>query len=210
VAHTTVRATESARARLLSSWGRVIFEPPFKCHKRGLAGELLLGRLEPWPMMPWAPAGLPFNIAHCALFDPDRPPTLVASLADTLWAPAAESQRHLIHEGPALPLALVTERAMPALIYLTSLEELALRQLGSQSPCIAPNSARLLVRLALAEVFRDGWRLTPLGLQRYRALPKSPLQGRKPPPLIDNILNRAIPFARAAGIATPGRGDDAE
>ena len=99
---------------------------------------------------------------------------------------------------------------MPALVYLTSLEELALRQLGSQSTCIAPNSARLLVRLALAEVFRDGWRLTPLGLQRYQALPKPPLQGRKPPPVIDNILNRAIPLARAAGITTPERDSDAD
>jgi hypothetical protein len=98
---------------------------------------------------------------------------------------------------------------MPALVNLTSLEELALRQLGSQSTCIASNSARLLVRLALAEVFRDGWRLTPLGLQRYQALPKPPLQGRKPPPVIDNILNRAIPLARAAGISPPGRDSDA-
>jgi hypothetical protein len=99
---------------------------------------------------------------------------------------------------------------MPALVYLTSLEELALRQLGSQSTSIAANSARLLVRLALAEVFRDGWRLTPLGLQRYQALPKPALQGRKPPPVIDNILNRAIPLARAAGISPSGRDSDAE
>jgi hypothetical protein len=99
---------------------------------------------------------------------------------------------------------------MTAFVYLTSQEELALRQLASQSISIAPNSARLLVRLALAEAFRDGWRLTPLGLQRYQTLPKTPLQGRKPPPVIDNILNRAIPLARAAGIATPGRDSDAE
>jgi hypothetical protein len=99
---------------------------------------------------------------------------------------------------------------MTKFFYLTSTEEIALRQLGSQSICIAPNSARLLVRLALAEAFRDGWRLTPLGLQRYLALPKPALQGRKPPPLIDNILNRAIPLARAAGITTPERDSDAE
>jgi hypothetical protein len=104
---------------------------------------------------------------------------------------------------------LVTERAMTALIYLTSQEELALRQLGSQSISIAPKAARLLVRLALAEPYRDGWRLTPFGLRRYQALPKSPLQGRKPPPLIDNILDRAIPLARAAGMSLPEREGDA-
>ena len=69
---------------------------------------------------------------------------------------------------------------MPALD-LTSQEELALRQLGSQSIGIAPNGARLLVRLALAEPYRDGWRLTPTGLRRYQALPKSPLQGGEAP-----------------------------
>jgi len=103
----------------------------------------------------------------------------------------------------------VTERAIPAL-QLTSQEELALRQLGSQSISIAPNAARLLVRLALAEPYRDGWRLTPPGLRRYQALPKSPLQGGKIPPVIDNILNRAIPLARAGCISTPGRDIDAE
>jgi len=61
---------------------------------------------------------------------------------------------------------------MPAL-HLTLQEELALHQLGSQSISIAPNAVRLLVRLALAEPYRDGWRFTPLGLQRYQALPKS-------------------------------------
>ncbi len=99
---------------------------------------------------------------------------------------------------------------MTAFVYLTPTEETALRQLGSQSTCISPNSARLLVRLALAEPFRDGWRLTPLGLQRYKALPKPPLQERKAPPVIDKILNRAIPLARAARIATPGRDSEAE
>jgi hypothetical protein len=94
---------------------------------------------------------------------------------------------------------------MTELFYLTSTEEIALRQLASQSTSVAPSSARLLVRLSLAEVFRDGRRLTPLGLQRYLALPKPPLQGRKPPPLIDNILNRAIPLARVAGIPQPER-----
>jgi hypothetical protein len=49
--------------------------------------------------------------------------------------------------------------------------------------------------------------LTPLGLQRYLALPKSPLQGRKPLPVIDNILDRAIPLARAAGIPQAERDD---
>ena len=97
---------------------------------------------------------------------------------------------------------------MPALD-LTSQEELALRQLGSQSISIAPNGARLLVRLALAEPYRDGWRFTPLGLRSYQALPKSPLHKRKPPPVIDNILNRAIPWARTAGIVTPGGDSEA-
>jgi hypothetical protein len=99
---------------------------------------------------------------------------------------------------------------MPTLVCLTSPEELALRQLGSQSISILPDSARRLVRLALAESYRDGWRLTPLGLRRYQALPKPPLQGRKRPPLIDNILDRAIPLARAAGISLPERDGDAE
>jgi hypothetical protein len=90
---------------------------------------------------------------------------------------------------------------MTAFVYLNSREELALRQLGSQSLSLAPDAARLLVRLALAEAYRDGWRFTTLGLQRYQALPKPPLQGRKPPPVIENILNRAIPLARAAGIS---------
>jgi hypothetical protein len=40
-------------------------------------------------------------------------------------------------------------------------------------------------------------------------LPKTPLQGRKPPPVIDNILNRAIPLARAAGMSLPEREGDA-
>ena len=94
---------------------------------------------------------------------------------------------------------------MPALVsFLTSLEELALRQLGGQSISIAPDSARRLVRLAMAERYRDGWRLTSLGLRHYQALRKPPLQERKTPPVIDNILNRAIPLARAAGITSAG------
>jgi hypothetical protein len=91
---------------------------------------------------------------------------------------------------------------MATLVCLTSLEELALRQLAGQSISIAPDLAGRLVRLAMAERYRDGWRLTPFGLRRYQALPKSPLQGRKTPPVIDNILNQAIPLARAAGIAS--------
>ena len=98
--------------------------------------------------------------------------------------------------------------AMTELFYLTSTEEIALRQLASQSTSVAPSSARRLVRLALAEAFRDGWRLTPLGLQHYKALPKPPLLGRQLPPVIDNILNRAIPLALAARITTPERDSD--
>lgn len=60
--------------------------------------------------------------------------------------------------------------------------------------------ARRLERLALAERFRDGWRLTPLGRRRYRDLPKSPLQESNSSPLIDTILDRAIPLARATRI----------
>ena len=63
---------------------------------------------------------------------------------------------------------------------LTAQEELALRRLGNQSIGIAPDAARLLVRLAFAEPYRDGWRLTPLGLQCYQALPKTSTAERKP------------------------------
>ena len=84
---------------------------------------------------------------------------------------------------------------------LTAQEELALRQLGSQSARVAPSAAHLLVRLALAVPYRDAWRLTPAGLRRYQALPKSPLQGEKRRPVIEDILDRAIPLFRAAGIS---------
>jgi hypothetical protein len=83
---------------------------------------------------------------------------------------------------------------------LTAEEELALRRLGSQSIGIAPDVAHLLVRLGLAEPYRDGWRLTPSGLRRYQALPKTPLQKRRPPLVIDTILNHAIPLARSGSI----------
>lgn len=86
---------------------------------------------------------------------------------------------------------------------LTAQEELALRQLGSQSSSVTPAAAKLLVGIALAVPYRDGWRLTPAGLRRYQALPKSPLQGEIHPPAIDDILNRVIPLARAAGIPQP-------
>jgi len=92
---------------------------------------------------------------------------------------------------------------MRAMLLLTRQEELALRRLGSQSASIAPSAAQLLVRLALAEPYRDGWRLTPLGLRHYQALPKSPLQREKSKPVLDDVLNRAIPLARAAGITKP-------
>jgi hypothetical protein len=90
---------------------------------------------------------------------------------------------------------------------LTAQEELALRRLGNQSMGIAPDVARLLVRLALAEPYRDGWRLTPSGLQHYKALPMTPLQKRSPSLVIDNILNRAIPLARSGSILQPEDGD---
>ena len=89
---------------------------------------------------------------------------------------------------------------MPAFIHLLPEVERALRQLGSQSTSITPKAGRLLVRLALAVPDRDGWRLTPFGHRRYQALPKSPLQGKRTLPVIDKILDRAIPAARAAGI----------
>jgi hypothetical protein len=91
---------------------------------------------------------------------------------------------------------------MSPFVCLTSPEEVALRQLAGQSISIAPDLARRLVRLAMAERYRDGWRLTPFGLRRYQALPKSPLQGKKTPPVIDNILDQAIPLARAGGITS--------
>ena len=87
--------------------------------------------------------------------------------------------------------------------HLAPAEEIALRRLASQCISIAPALARRLEQLALAERFRDGWRLTPLGLRRYRNLPKSPLQGSKSLPVIDTILDRAIPLARAARILQP-------
>ena len=92
---------------------------------------------------------------------------------------------------------------MSAFIDLSPEVERALRQLGSQSTSITPKAGHLLVRLALAVPYRDGWRLTPFGHRRYQALPKSLLQGRQAPPVIDNILDRAIPAARAAGIFSP-------
>jgi|EndMetStandDraft_6_1072998.scaffolds.fasta_scaffold46335_1 hypothetical protein len=93
---------------------------------------------------------------------------------------------------------------------LTAQEELALRRLGNQSIGIAPDAARLLVRLAFAEPYRDGWRLTPLGLQCYQALPKTPLQNGSPSLVIDNILNRAIPLARSGSILQPEDGDHSD
>jgi len=90
---------------------------------------------------------------------------------------------------------------------LTAQEELALRRLGNQAMSIAPDVARPLVRLALAEPYRDGWRLTPSGLQHYKALPKTPLQNGSPSLVIDNILNRAIPLARSRSILQPENDD---
>jgi hypothetical protein len=87
-------------------------------------------------------------------------------------------------------------------------EEIALRRLASQCIGIEPAMARRLERLALAERFRDGWRLTPLGRRRYRDLPKPPLQESKPLPVIDTILDRAIPLARAARILQPEPASD--
>jgi hypothetical protein len=86
---------------------------------------------------------------------------------------------------------------------LTPEEEVALRQIGSQSINVAPQLARRLVQLALAVPFRDGWRLTPQGVRLCKRLPKPPLLKRAPP-LIDRILCRAIPLAQAAGIPQPG------
>ena len=79
---------------------------------------------------------------------------------------------------------------MSTFVSLTQPEELALRQIGSQAISIDPDAARLLVRRGLAERYRDGLRLTSLGRRCYEALPKSPLQGRKPRPVIESILKR--------------------
>lgn len=93
---------------------------------------------------------------------------------------------------------------------LTAQEELALRQLGSQSSSLTPAAAQLLVQLALAVPYRDGWRLTPLGLRRYQALPKSPLQREHRQHVINDILNRAIPAARASGNSKPDGDKESE
>ena len=85
---------------------------------------------------------------------------------------------------------------------LTREEEIALRQIGCQSTTVEPKAAARLVQQALAERFGDGWRLTPLGLNHYKQLPKAPLQGKRVTP-IDKILDRVIPLARALAIPQP-------
>jgi hypothetical protein len=85
---------------------------------------------------------------------------------------------------------------------LTAAEEVALRQIASQSIDIDPKMTRRLVQLALTERFRDGFRLTPLGVQKYKQLPKAPLQLNSARS-IDSVLNGTIPVARAAGIPQP-------
>jgi len=88
------------------------------------------------------------------------------------------------------------------LIALTTDEEIGLRRIGQGSFGVAPALAHRLERLALVEAAGGGWRLTPLGQQRFRELPAPPLR-LKAPPVIDRILDRYIPLAQATGIARP-------
>lgn len=85
---------------------------------------------------------------------------------------------------------------------LTPAEQIALRQIAGDSVNVDATIAHHLIQLGLAERFRDGFRLTPLGANQYKRLPIAPLR-RASLSLIDRILDRAIPLARAAGIPQP-------
>ena len=57
-------------------------------------------------------------------------------------------------------------------------EEIALRRVANGAPSIEPAARTKLVGLVLVEATRRGLRLTPAGLQCYKALPKAPLLTR--------------------------------
>ena len=86
---------------------------------------------------------------------------------------------------------------------LTPEEEISLRRLATGSINLAPKRATRLVELKLAERFRDGWRLTPLGRRHYKLLARPPLFVGKHPTYVARLLDRAIPLARAAGLPQP-------
>lgn len=85
---------------------------------------------------------------------------------------------------------------------LTPEEEIELRRIANQSLRVDANLAHRLVQLKLAERFRDGWRLTPLGRQQYKQAAR-PLLLQRSPANIDRLLDRAIPLAHALGIPQP-------
>ena len=88
-------------------------------------------------------------------------------------------------------------------ISLTPEDGIALRRIACQSLDVEPKTAARLVQQALAERFRDGWRLTPLGLHYLSQLPKAPLHQGKRAAAIDKMLDRVIPLARALAIPKP-------
>jgi hypothetical protein len=61
---------------------------------------------------------------------------------------------------------------------LSPAEEIALRRVANGAPSIEPAARTKLVGLVLVEATRRGLRLTPAGLQCYKALPKAPLLTR--------------------------------
>jgi CheY-like chemotaxis protein len=93
------------------------------------------------------------------------------------------------------------------LIPLSAAEEIALRKVHLGSTVVSPSLVARLKDLALIQRAAGGWRLTPLGKRRYSELPDPPLRGRMPS-LIDEILDRFIPMARASGVVKPGETDD--
>jgi CheY-like chemotaxis protein len=94
----------------------------------------------------------------------------------------------------------------PVAAPLSPPEEIALRQLATTvhhgAPAVAPHLVQRLHQLGLVERVTGGWRLTPLGELRFRALPQ-PLLRRKTRPVIESILDRYVSRAQALGIARP-------
>jgi hypothetical protein len=62
---------------------------------------------------------------------------------------------------------------------LSPSEEIALRRVANGAPSIEPAARTRLEGLVLVEATRRGLRLTPAGLQCYKALPKAPLLTRR-------------------------------
>ena len=96
-----------------------------------------------------------------------------------------------------------------ALIPLCSDEEIALRRIAHGSNVDRPTAARLQY-LSLIRLTNQGYRLTPLGQQRYDALPKAPLLTR-PRSInavtgyVEGLIDKAQSRARAR--AGAGRGE---